>query len=172
MEKTRQYIAAVPLFLMAFATVLVSLAAPSRVGAFCGFYVATGDMRIYNRASKVVIARDGDRTVLTMSSDFRGDPKEFAVVIPVPVVLAKGQVHIGDSTAVTHLDDYSVPRLVEYTDPNPCPEPNDALHFRGGSFDKLVDMVALKSNSSTRQVIVEAQYKVDEYEVVILSSKE
>src|SRR6267142_3263334 len=172
MEKTRQYIAAVPLFLMAFATVLVSLAAPSRVGAFCGFYVATGDMRIYNRASKVVIARDGDRTVLTMSSDFRGDPKEFAVVIPVPVVLKKGQVHIGDSTAVTHLDDYSVPRLVEYTDPNPCPEKQiligeamslgaisagGALHFRGGK---------------ASQVTVVAQYKVDEYDILILSAEE
>src|SRR5512143_527476 len=67
--------------------VLIGLLAPAalpRPGqAFCGFYVATGDMRLYNRASKVVIARDGDRTVLTMSSDFRGDPKEFAVVVPV-----------------------------------------------------------------------------------------
>src|SRR6185503_2994618 len=119
-----------------FAALLASSAlmlVPSAARAFCGFYVATGDMRIYNKASKVVIARDGDRTVLTMSSDFRGDPKKFAVVIPVPVVLRKGQVHIGDSTAVTHLDHYSVPRLVEYTDPNPCPEAKlEALALKMG----------------------------------------
>ncbi|HYR51218.1 MAG TPA: DUF2330 domain-containing protein, partial [Candidatus Dormibacteraeota bacterium] len=64
--------------------------------AFCGFYVAQGDAKIYNQSSKVVIARDGDRTVMTMASDFQGDPKEFAVVIPVPVVLKKEQVHVAD----------------------------------------------------------------------------
>ena len=84
MKKTRHYHRAVPLGFMALA--LMWAWAPS-ARAFCGFYVATGDMRLYNKASKVVLARDGDRTVLTMSSDFRGDPKQFAVVIPVPVVL-------------------------------------------------------------------------------------
>jgi hypothetical protein len=156
-------------FLLAF--VLAATWAPSLAQAFCGFYVATGDMRIYNKASKVVIARDGDRTVLTMSSDFRGDPKQFAVVIPVPVVLQKGQVHIGDSTAVTHLDDFSVPRLVEYTDPNPCPREvanykvsiaavkgDMAIHYRGGN--------ALSG------IQIEAQFKVDEYDILILSAKE
>ena len=148
-------------------------ASPRPVAAFCGFYVATGDMRLYNRASKVVIARDGDRTVLTMSSDFRGDPKEFAVVVPVPVVLEKGQVHIGDSTAVTHLDDFSVPRLVEYTDPNPCPEPvvaelrasTAAMHLRGGSTKEVISVEDLK-------VAIRAQYKVDEYDILILSAEE
>ena len=170
MNQTRLERSAAPLL---FAFVLAVTCAPSVAHAFCGFYVATGDMRIYNKASKVVIARDGDRTVLTMSSDFRGDPKQFAVVIPVPVVLQKGQVHIGDSTAVTHLDDFSVPRLVEYTDPNPCPR--QEAHYRGGlgvevRGDKKIAIN--RSSSSTRQVVVEAQYKVDEYDILILSAKE
>lgn len=166
---------AISLLVPSLALLLTALAlalTPRPAVAFCGFYVATGDMRLYNRASKVVIARDGDRTVLTMSSDFRGDPEQFAVVVPVPVVLQKGQVHIGDSLAVTHLDDFSVPRLVEYTDPNPCPEPvhigvvavrGDAkmsastLHFRGGGGEAIR---------------VEAQYKVDEYDILILSADE
>src|SRR6185503_3139272 len=97
---------------------LLSLAAPPAL-SFCGFYVAQGDAKIYNQSSKVVLARDGNRTVLTMSSDFQGDPKEFAVVIPVPVVLKKAQVHVADPSIVDRLQDYSVPRLVEYTDPNP-----------------------------------------------------
>lgn len=171
MKHSRQHLAAVPLFSTLIAASLVAVAPPAH--AFCGFYVATGDMRIYNHASKVVLARDGDRTVLTMSSDFRGDPKKFAVVVPVPVVLQKGQVHVGDSMAVTHLDDFSVPRLVEYTDPNPCPTPRmDAVSLGG----------ALHVRSATRQVItsadlkalvhVEAQYKVDEYDILILSAKE
>ena len=32
--------------------------------AFCGFYVAKADSSLYNQASQVIIARDGDRTVL------------------------------------------------------------------------------------------------------------
>ena len=37
--------------------------------AFCGFYVAKADTKRFNKASQVVLARDGDRTVLTMASD-------------------------------------------------------------------------------------------------------
>ena len=62
-------------FCLAALLVLASLATPGISGAFCGFYVASGDAKIFNRASKVVLARDGDRTVLTMCSDFQGDPK-------------------------------------------------------------------------------------------------
>ena len=57
--------------------------------AFCGFYVAKADAKLFNRASQVAIVRDGDRTVLTMANDFQGDPKEFAIVVPVPTVLSK-----------------------------------------------------------------------------------
>ncbi len=179
MNRTRQlprrrsplFSIAVPM--LAIVAAIASASAPRQAQAFCGFYVATGDMRIYNKASKVVLARDGNRTVITMSSDFRGDPKEFAVVVPVPVVLKKGQVHIGDSMAVTHLDDFSVPRLVEYTDPNPCPGSEaGAMHFRGGGVEVFGDKkIAInKTSSSTVQIV--AQYKVDEYDILILSAKE
>jgi hypothetical protein len=141
-------------------------------GAFCGFYVAQGDAKLYNQSSKVVLARDGDRTVLTMASDFQGDPKEFAVVIPVPVVLKKDQVHVADPGIVDRLHDYSVPRMVEYWDPNPCP--SNAVEIRGSP-----KIAIRKKDSSSMQiialkgaVIVEAQYKVDEYDILILSAKE
>ena len=61
------------------------LASPA--SAFCGFYVAKADTKIFNRASQVVLVRDGDRTVVTMANDFKGDPSEFAVVVPVPTFL-------------------------------------------------------------------------------------
>lgn len=167
---------AVSLFVPALALLLTALAlalTPRSAGAFCGFYVATGDMRLYNRASKVVIARDGDRTVLTMSSDFRGDPKEFAVVVPVPVVLEKGQVHVGDSLAVTHLDDFSVPRLVEYTDPNPCPEMRiSVVEVKGDKKVSLRGSAMVGVVSSENLVTIRAQYKVDEYDILILSADE
>ena len=89
------------------------------VQAFCGFYVAKADTKIFNKASQVAIVRDGDRTILTMSNDFQGEPKEFAIVIPVPTVLEKEQIHVGDRAVLEHLDSYTAPRLVEYFDQNP-----------------------------------------------------
>ena len=69
---------------------------PCVAHAFCGFYVASGDAKLFNKASQVALVRDGDRTVMTMANDFRGEPKEFAIVIPVPTVLEKGQIRIAD----------------------------------------------------------------------------
>src|SRR6185436_8585972 len=88
--------------------------------SFCGFYVARGDAKLYNKASKVVMVRDGDRTVLTMANDYSGEPEEFAMVVPVPTLLQKNQIHVGDRAVLDHLDAYSAPRLVEYFDADPC----------------------------------------------------
>jgi hypothetical protein len=49
-------------------------------------YVAQSDAKHYNKSSQVVLARDGDRTVETLSNDYEGDLEEFALVVPVPVV--------------------------------------------------------------------------------------
>ena len=107
---------------MLFAVTLVSIVASSTsaVLGFCGFYVAKADTKLFNKASQVVLVRDGDRTVMTMANDFEGEPKEFAVVIPVPTVLTREQIHVGEKALVDHLDAYSAPRLVEYFDQNPC----------------------------------------------------
>ena len=47
--------------------------------AFCGFYVAKADTSLYNEASQVIIARNGDRTVLTMANDYQGEVADFAM---------------------------------------------------------------------------------------------
>src|SRR5262249_41002277 len=94
---------------------------PPPAHGFCGFYVAGGDAKLFNRASQVLLVRDHDRPVLTMANDFRGEPKEFAIVVPVPTVLEKGQVHVGNKAVIDHIDAYSAPRLVEDWDPDPCP---------------------------------------------------
>lgn len=149
----------------------VSLFCASHAVAFCGFYVAQGDAKIYNQSSKVVIARDGDRTVMTMASDFQGDPKEFAVVIPVPVVLKKEQVHVADKGIVDRLHDYSVPRLVEYWDKNPCPQEQPVALKASDAGIRY-----LKASSMEARVMgdirIMAQYKVDEYDILILSADE
>ena len=43
--------------------------------AFCGLYVAKAGTQLFNKASKVVLVRDGDRTVLSMATDYEGMPK-------------------------------------------------------------------------------------------------
>src|SRR5947208_1523861 len=101
---------------LAFATAYAALVvliwwSADTLSAFCGFYVCKADTRLFNQASQVVLVRDDDRTVLTMANDFKGDPREFAVVIPVPTVLERGQIHIGDKALIEHLDAYSAPRL-------------------------------------------------------------
>ena len=150
-----------------------ALSAPA-AHSFCGFYVARGDAKLFNKASKVVMVRDGDRTVLTMASDFKGDPKEFALVVPVPTVLARGQIHVGDPAAIDHLDAYTAPRLVEYFDSDPCGM--DAMN-QEGSGAAVRRMSAPEAASDGRRerslgVKVEARYTVGEYDILILSAKE
>ena len=90
-----------PLSLLFGLAALVVAAAPAPADAFCGFFVSKADTKLFNKASKVVIARDGDRTVMTMSNDFKGEPKEFAVVVPVPTFLQKSQIHVGEQAPST-----------------------------------------------------------------------
>src|SRR5438093_3707308 len=96
------------------AITVVVLACVAPAYSFCGFYVAKGDAKIYNKASQVVLVRDADRTVMTMANDFKGDPREFAVVVPVPTVLEKGQIRVGDKAVIERVDGDSAPRLVGY----------------------------------------------------------
>ncbi|MDP3569354.1 MAG: DUF2330 domain-containing protein, partial [Archangium sp.] len=60
--------------------------------AFCGFYVAGGGAELFNNATQVVLMREGTRTVLSMQNNYQGPPEDFAMVIPVPVVLKKENV--------------------------------------------------------------------------------
>ncbi len=101
------------------AALAVAFSAPT-AQAFCGFYVAKADSKLYNKASKVVLAWNAGRTVITMASDYQGDPREFALVVPVPTFIERDQINVADPTLVDHLDAYTAPRLVEYFDDDPC----------------------------------------------------
>ena len=67
--------------------------------AFCGFFVTGADAAVSNNASQVALLRKGSRTVLTMSNNYKGPPEDFAMVVPVPVVLHKEGATIGTATA-------------------------------------------------------------------------
>jgi len=141
--------------------------------AFCGFYVAKADTKLFNKASQVVLVRQGDRTVLTMANDFKGDPKEFAVVIPVPTLLQKGQIHIGDKAILDHLDAYSAPRLVEYFDEDPCRQYDYRVMERAAASPApMAQAVGGAARAKSLGVTIEAQYTVGEYDILILSAQQ
>ncbi len=116
-----------------------------------------------------------DKTVITIMSDYQGDLSQFAMVVPVPVVLQRGQIHIGDPAVVKHLDDYSAPRLVEYDDPNPCPinYPQPMAPSAGVGMEMPNEAMRRAQNSAAALgVKIEAQYTVGEYDIMILSAKQ
>jgi hypothetical protein len=120
----------------------------------------------------VVIARDGDRTVMTMSNDFKGEPKEFAVVVPVPTFLRKDQIHVGEQSLVDHLDAFTAPRLVEYFDENPCDLRRYEMMSRAGSVAMSPAPARAADAAKRLGVTIEATYTVGEYDILILSAKE
>lgn len=151
---------------------LLSQLAATPASAFCGFYVAQADTKLFNTASKVVLSRDGDQTAITMVSDFQGDVKEFAVVVPVPTFIERKQIGVVDPKTIDHIDRYTAPRLVEYHDEDPCSPPRVAM-AAAPSLSALQfaanDMVARRRDYG---VTIEASYDVAEYDVLILSAKE
>jgi hypothetical protein len=157
---------------MVFAAALVlamAWSAPPLL-SFCGFYCAKADTKLFNKASQVVLVRDGDRTVMTMVSDYQGDPKEFALVIPVPTVLRREQIHVGDKALVEHLDAYSAPRLVEYFDVDPCQLPMLTQVMRAAPASSDLRVGGLDRSAKSLGVTIEARYTVGEYDILILSA--
>jgi len=157
-----------------FAVTLVSIvwwSTPTILG-FCGFYVAKADTKLFNKASQVVLVRDGDRTVMTMANDFEGEPKEFAVVIPVPTFLTREQIHVGEKALVDHLDAYSAPRLVEYFDRNPCDRREYRFAVPMAAARESVAVQDAATLAKALGVTIEAQYTVGEYDILILSAQQ
>jgi hypothetical protein len=154
---------------VAAAAILAHLAT-GPASAFCGFYVAQADSKLFNKSSKVVLTRDGDQTAITMASDFGGDVKEFAVVVPVPTFIERKQIGVVDPKTIDHLDRYTAPRLVEYHDEDPChPLVRMALSAVPPAPMSVAVQDMVRRNYG---VTIEASYDVGEYDVLILSANE
>jgi hypothetical protein len=151
--------------------------------AFCGFYVGGANAKLFNEASQVIIAHQGDKTVLTMANDFQGAVKDFALVVPVPVAIKREQVKVVDKKIMERLDAFSQPRLVEYTDDDPCP----IVAFENTNFNRSSPVPYCGCSCPGRRpscprgrdggdmdlgVTVEDSFKVNEYQILILSAQE
>jgi len=146
------------------------MVAPLEARAFCGFYVGKAGAELYNHASQVILVRDTNRTVLSMSNDFKGNLSDFALVVPVPSVITKEQVHIGERKMFERIDAYSAPRLVEYFDPDPCMAPRYPMSAAAPMAMKASAVDADRERALG--VTVEVSYTVGEYDIVILSAKQ
>jgi len=142
--------------------------------SFCGFYVSKADGTLKNKTSQVILVRDGNRSVITMYNDFKGDTKDFAMVVPVPVVLRKDDIHVVDQSIFQRLNDYSAPRLVEYWDQNPCSPRivEDEKVFSKAERSAAPSMANGDDKRKDLGVKIEAKYLVGEYDILILSAKE
>jgi hypothetical protein len=108
-----------------------------------------------------------------MYNDFKGESKDFAMVVPVPIVLRKDDIKVVDQSIFQRLNDYSAPRLVEYWDENPCylNIQEDKMSAAPSANEGVVTS-AFGTKRSAKSVTVEAKYLVGEYDILILSAKE
>ena len=93
--------------------------------------------------------------------------------MPVPTVLQKDQIHVGDKALVEHLDAYSAPRLVEYFDEDPCrPVMYEARALPMSAAGGVAAGRAGAQRADSLGVTIEAQYTVGEYDILILSAQQ
>ena len=143
------------------------------VPGFCGFYVAGGGADLFNNATQVVLMRSGTKTVLSMQNNYQGPPENFAMVIPVPVVLQKENVKTLERDVFTRVDRLAAPRLVEYWEQDPCEaRQRERERMNERKLYKSFGGTKYKEEEKEEKVKVEAQFTVGEYEIVVLSAKD
>jgi hypothetical protein len=130
---------------------------------------------LFNDATQVVLMREGSRTVLSMQNNYKGPAEDFAMVVPVPVVLQEENVKTLQSKIFEKVDRLTSPRLVEYWEQDPCPKISDRRAYRKRSssaqMDKSTEMGAANEGAPP-PVRVEAEFSVGEYDILVLSADE
>jgi uncharacterized protein (TIGR03382 family) len=139
---------------------------------FCGFYVSDADKPLYNQATQVVMMRQKNLTVLSMENNYEGPLQDFALVIPVPVVLKKENVKTLPAGIFRKVDQLDAPRLVEYWERDPCmviDTEGDPLAVGGYGPNGPPNVPKkIKINSVT----IEAKFSVGEYSILVLSASD
>jgi hypothetical protein len=155
------------------AAALMMCATAGAAHAFCGFYVSGSGEKMFNNATNVVLMREGTRTVLSMQNDYQGPLDDFAMVVPVPVVLHEADVKTLAKTVFDHTDALGSPRLVEYWEQDPCPMPAQMMDDRmaGASAAAPAGRASAEYAMDKKESVkIEAQFDVGEYKILILSA--
>ncbi len=147
------------------ASVLGVWAGPA--AAFCGTYVGSPGVELTNQTSQVIISRQDNTTTLTLANDYQGDATNFAMLIPVPEVLVEDDIQTVRPELFQRFNDYSAPRIVTYE----CSDfywEDEMLN--GGTDGGGMASEPDSSESEPPPVVVEGEYEVGIYEIVILSA--
>lgn len=147
-----------------------AMAWPTPSRAFCGFYVSGADASLYNDATMVVMMREGTKTVLSMQNNYQGPPEDFAMVVPVPVVLQEDNVKTLPREIFARVDKLAAPRLVEYWEQDPCRRVVLYEAMAGAAPASARQKSTRADAEEDYGVTIEAQFKVAEYDIVILSA--
>ncbi|WP_338847146.1 DUF2330 domain-containing protein [Massilia sp. W12] len=159
---------------------LLSAILASPAHAFCGFYAGKADASLFNRASQVILARDGERTVISMQNDYQGPLSEFVLVVPTPQAIKQGQVRIADKNVFKRLDEFSTPRLAEYHDEDPCRLENYWGPQMGYNMRMMpapmamagAPMMEKAERAKQLGVTIDAKFTLEEYDILSLSAKQ
>ena len=143
-----------------FLLVLTYAAAPAWASCVA-FFARVSDVAMENSRAQVVIVREFDFTTMTLQFNYRGDPDEFTLVFPVPVVLTDQDVRVVDRGLIERLDTFTAPRAVRF--------------FRGGrrgGGTARRDGGSEDAGAPDDVVRIEAEFAAGEYQIVILSATE
>ncbi len=163
----------IPVLALAASFGLATIFATPVADAFCGFYVSGADQKLFNNATTVVLMREGTRTVLSMQNNYQGPPENFAMIVPVPVVLQQENVKTLSAAIFDKIDQLAAPRLVEYWEQDPCGIAENARReSRSRAMPAPPAAAAPGRAAEDLGVTIEAQFEVGEYQIVILSAKD
>ena len=154
---------------VAMAAVAVASMIPTTAAAMCHCMVPAEDADevgddIFSDATQVVMMREGTQTVLSLRNRYEGPPEDFAMVVPVPMVLEPEHVNTLEDDIFARIDTLTAPRLVEYFEEDPCPEDHSTADAGWEN-----DAAAQDEDGG---VSVEAEFKEGEYEITILGAEE
>ena len=157
---------------ISLALTALSTAAPHDARAFCGVYVGGADAKLFNNATVVVMMREGNKTVLSMQNNYQGPPADFAMVVPVPVVLQKENVKTLPRELFDRIDALTAPRLVEYWEQDPCPRDPPSPMNRPAMMNDVLQTTSVSGSSASQSVKIEARFSVGEYDILVLSARD
>ncbi|MBX3272778.1 MAG: DUF2330 domain-containing protein [Sandaracinaceae bacterium] len=166
------------------AVIALSATLATDARAMCGCMVGrrpppalpTEQGALLNKATVVVMLRDGTHTVMAFQNDYFGPAEDFALVIPVPVVLSEGDVTTLDRGLFDRLQAVAAPHMVELYEQPPCPiaipQPARIMARAGGGLGALADSAPQGGGAGPPPVVVEAQFQEGEYDITILGASD
>ncbi len=102
-----------------------------------------------------------------MQNNYQGPPQDFAMVVPVPVILQEKDVKTLGKAVFDRVDQLAAPRLVEYWEQDPCPPPEPRRRHRRGTKDAPEKQRLMQElrNTGNFGVRIEAKFAVGEYQI-------